>query len=97
MKEQNTNNRNYLAWREEMCRRGEVSRGLRFAVFVVWVAVLVALAWLGVCAAAPAFMEYQARVQEELDAEQEGLQAAYDAEALAELERELDNRKGDAE
>lgn len=83
----NENNRNYLAWREEMSRRGEVSRGLRFAVFVVSVAVLVALAWLGVCAAAPVVLRWEAQEQERLQAEYEGLQDAYDEELLREIER----------
>lgn len=91
----NETHRNYLKFREEMTRRGEVARGLRFVVFVVSTAILAVLVILGIRAAAPAFCAYQDRVQAELDAEFEGLQSAYDAEALAELERELD-REGDA-
>lgn len=88
------NNRNYLKWREEMTRRGEVSRGIRFVVFVVSTAILVVLVMLGIRAAAPAFCAYQDRVQAELDAEDAGLRAAYDEAALYELERDLD-REGD--
>lgn len=93
----NENNRNYLAWREEMNRRGEVARRLRFALFVLSTVAVAAVVWLGLCHAAPVVLRWEAQEQERLDAEFEGLQSAYDAEALAELERELDNREGDAE
>lgn len=68
----------------------------RFAVFIAWVLLMAGLVWLGVSLAWEPFCAYQAREQDRLDAEYEGLEAAYDAERLAELERELD-RKGDAE
>lgn len=59
----------------------------RFAVFVAWVLLMVFLVWWGVSLAWEPFCEFQAREQERLDAEYEGLEAAYHAEALHELER----------
>ena len=88
------------AWlRAEMAsRRGYADAYYwRFAVFIAWVLLMAGLAWVGVCLAWEPFCAYQAREQERLDAEYEGLEAAYHAEALYCLELELDNMKGDAE
>lgn len=70
-----------------MARRGEVARRLRFAVFCVSVAIVAALIWAGICYAAPAALRCIADEGERWDAEQEGLQEAYDAELLREIER----------
>lgn len=83
----NENNRNYLKWREEMSREGDVAYRLRFALFVLSTAAVAAVVWLGLCHAAPVVLRYEAQVQAEMDAEADGLQAAYDAEMLREIER----------
>lgn len=83
----NENNRNYLAWCEDMRRRGDVARGLRFAVFALSTALVAVLAWIGLCHAVPVVLRYEAQEQERLQAEYEGLQDAYDAELLREIER----------
>lgn len=69
----------------------------RFAVFIAWVLLMAFLVWWGVSLAWEPFCAYQAKAQAELDAEHEGLEAAYHEEALYCLEVELDNMKGDAE
>ena len=79
--------RNYLKFREEMTRRGEVARRLRFALFVLSTAAVAAVVWLGLCHAAPVVLRWEAQEQERLQAEYEGLQDAYDAELLREIER----------
>lgn len=90
-------NENWLAF-QDMCHRKAVGAyRLRMGVFVGSLALVLLLVWLACCWAAPAVLRHEARVQAELDAEYEGLQAAYDAEALHCLELELDNMKGDAE
>lgn len=83
----NKNNRNYLKWREEMSREGDVARGLRFAVFALSTALVAVLAWIGLCHAVPVVLRFEAQEQERLQAEYEGLQDAYDAELLREIER----------
>ena len=90
--------RRHEAWlRAELAsRRGYADAyRLRFAVFVLWVLLMAALVWWGARLAAPAVLEFQENEQERLEAEDAGLRAAYDAEALYGLERELD-MKGDA-
>lgn len=78
----NENNRNYLAWCEEMRRREDVAYGLRFALFVISTVAVAAVVWLGLCHAAPVVLRFEAREQERLQAEYEGLQAEYDAEMV---------------
>lgn len=92
------NNRNYLAWREEMSRRGDVAYRLRFALFVLSTAAVAAVVWLGICHAAPTVMRCIVDEGSRWDAEQEGLQEAYDAEAFDGLMRAAEQlREGDAE
>ena len=82
--------RRHEAWlRAELAsRRGYADAyRLRFAVFVLWVLLMAALVWWGVRLAAPAVLEFQENEQERLEAEDAGLRAAYDAEALYGLER----------
>ena len=90
-------NENWLAFQDMCHRKAVVAYRLRMGVFVGSLALVLLLVWLACCWAAPAVLRHQAGVQAELDAEYEGLQAAYDAEALHCLEVELDNMKGDAE
>lgn len=78
----NKNNRNYLKWREEMSREGDVARGLRFAVFALSTALVAVLVWIGLCHAVPVVLRYEAQEQERLQAEYAGLQDAYDAEMV---------------
>lgn len=92
------NNRNYLAWQEEMYRRGEVSRRLRMAVFCVSAAIVAVLIWVSFCAAAPTVLRCIVDEGNRWDAEQEGLLEAYDAEAFNGLMRAAEQlREGDAE
>lgn len=76
---------NYLAFREMLCKRGEVARRLRLAVFAGGVLLMVVLVWFGLRAVAaelPGWVAAQERVQAEMQAEYEGLEAAYDAEMV---------------
>lgn len=90
-------NDNWLAFQELCYRRSVVAYRLRMCVFAGSLALVLLLVWLACCWAWEPFCAYQAREQAELDAEYEGLEAAYHAEALYGLEVELDNMKGDAE
>lgn len=76
------NYKNYIAWQEEVSRRAEVARRLRFAVFVLSMAVVAAAVWAAVTYGGEAVLRYEAREQERLQAEYEGLQDAYDAEMV---------------
>lgn len=78
----NENNRNYLAWCEEMRRRDRVAYGLRFALFALSTALVAVLVWIGLCHAVPVVLRFEAQEQERLQAEYEGLQDAYDAEMV---------------
>lgn len=83
----NENNRNYLAWCEEMRRRDRVAYGLRFALFALSTALVAVLVWIGLCHAVPVVLRFEAQEQERLQDAYEGLQDAYDAELLREIER----------
>ena len=89
-------NDNWLAFQEMCYRKSVVAYWLRFAVFSGSVMLVALLVWLCFCWAAPAVLRHEARVQAGLDAEQAGLEAAYDAEALYELERST-MEEGDGE
>ena len=89
-------NENWLAFQEMCYRKSVVSYRLRMGVFVGSLALVLLLVWLACCWAAPAVLRHEARVQAGLDAEQAGLEAAYDAEALYELERST-MEEGDGE
>lgn len=83
-------NDNWLAFQDMCHRRSVVAYRLRMGVFAGSFALVVLLVWLACCWAWEPFCAYQAREQAELDAEYEGLDAAYHAEALHCLEVELD-------
>ncbi len=87
MKSMSMNYKNYIAWQEEVRRRGEVARRLRFALFVLSTVAVAAVVWIGLCHAAPAVLRYEAQEQERLDAEFEAQMDAADAELLREIER----------
>lgn len=94
----NETHKNYLKWREEMSRRGDVAYRLRFALFVLSTAAVAAVVWLGLCHAAPTVMRCIVDEGSLWDAEHEGLQEAYDAEAFNGLMRAAEElRGGDAE
>lgn len=83
------NYKNYIAWQEEVRRRAEVARRLRFALFVGSMALVAAAVWAAVTYGGEAVLRYEAQEQERLQAEYEGLQDGYDAALLNEIERGL--------
>lgn len=88
MKDMSMNYKNYIAWQEEVSRRAEVARRLRFALFVGSMAVVAAAVWAAVAYGLPALA--QAGTDDALP--DDGLWEAYHAEAVYCLERELDTR-----
>lgn len=84
-----TNNRNWIAFQVECERRARLNYRLRLAVFTASALVVAAVALAAWCWIAPAVLGYELREQELMQDEYEGLQAAYDAELLAEIERGL--------
>lgn len=94
----NETHRNYLKFQAEMNRRGEVAYKLRFALFALSTLAVAALIWLGICHAAPTVLRHVVDEGARWDAEHEGLQEAYDAEAFDGLMRAAEQlREGDAE
>lgn len=78
----NENNRNWIAFQVECERRARISYRLRFAVFAASMLVVAAAVWAAVAYGGETVLRYEAREQERLQAEYEGLQEAYDAEMV---------------
>lgn len=89
MKDMSMNYKNYIAWQEEVSRRAEVARRLRFAVFVLSMAVVAAAVWAAVTYGGEAVLRYEAREQARMQDEVDALQDGYDAALLNEIERGL--------
>ena len=83
--EKENKGRNYLAFREELSKRGEVARGLRSLLALGCLVLLVLVLWFGLRAAAaalPAWVEAQEREQQMMQDEYDALEAAYGDEMI---------------
>lgn len=89
MKDMSMNYKNYIAWQEEVSRRAEVARRLRFAVFVLSMAVVAAAVWAAVTYGGEAVLRYEAQEQARMQDEADALQDGYDSAPLNEIERGL--------